>query len=129
MRTAGNRDRVAAVRIQRGRSLASNLQRRRAPGGAWIGPAILQVLLNVLDFGMGMQEAISAPRFAATTDAIDISNRIPLMVQRELEAKGYEVRRSALTFPFAAPHGITMWDGVLEGGADPQRDGYVAGVA
>ncbi len=41
---------------------------------------------------------------------------------------GYEVRRSALTFPFAAPHGITGWDGELDGGADPQRDGYVAGV-
>jgi gamma-glutamyltranspeptidase/glutathione hydrolase len=51
------------------------------------------------------------------------------MVQGGLEANGYEVRRSALTFPFAAPHGITMWDGLLEGGADPQRDGYVAGVA
>ncbi len=100
-----------------------------APGGAWIGPAILQALLNVLDFGMGMQEAVSAPRFSSTTDAIDISNRIPRAVQLGLEAKGYEVKRSALTFPFAAPHGITMWDGVLEGGADPQRDGYVAGVA
>jgi gamma-glutamyltranspeptidase/glutathione hydrolase len=40
---------------------------------------------------------------------------------------GYEVRRSPLTFPFAAPHGITCWDGELEGGADPQRDGYAAG--
>ena len=76
-----------------------------------------------------MQEAVSAPRFSATTDVIDISNRIPRGVQRELEAKGYEVRRSPLSYPFAAPHGITMWDGVLEGGADPQRDGYVAAVA
>ncbi len=100
-----------------------------APGGAWIGVAILQVLLNVLDWGMTMQEAVSAPRFSATTDVIDISNRIPRHVQRALEANGYEVRRSPLSFPFAAPHGITMWDGVLEGGADPQRDGYVAGVA
>ena len=41
---------------------------------------------------------------------------------------GYEVRRSPLSFPFAAPHGITLWDGRLEGGADPQRDGYAAGV-
>ena len=41
---------------------------------------------------------------------------------------GYEVRRSPLTFPFAAPHAITFWDGELEGGADPQRDGYVAGI-
>jgi gamma-glutamyltranspeptidase/glutathione hydrolase len=100
-----------------------------APGGAWIGVAILQVLLNVLDWGMGVTEAVAAPRFSATSDVIDISNRIPRGVQKALEAKGYEVRRSPLSYPFAAPHGITCWDGVLEGGADPQRDGYAAGLA
>ena len=42
---------------------------------------------------------------------------------------GYTVKRWPTTFPFAAPHGITMFDGVLEGGADPQRDGCVQGVA
>jgi len=99
-----------------------------APGGAWIGVAVLQVLLNLLDWGMSMQEAVQAPRFSATTDAIDISNRIPRGVQAELEAMGYEVHRSPLSYPFAAPHGISLWDGVLEGGADPQRDGYVARV-
>ncbi len=52
-----------------------------APGGAWIGVALLQVLLNLLDWGMTMQEAVMAPRFSATTDAIDISNRIPHDVQ------------------------------------------------
>jgi gamma-glutamyltranspeptidase len=36
-----------------------------APGGAWIGVAILQVLHNVLDWGVTMQEAVSAPRFSA----------------------------------------------------------------
>ena len=100
-----------------------------APGGAWIGLAVLQVLLNVLDWGMPVAEAVAAPRFSATSDAIDISNRIPRGVQKALEAKGYEVKRSPLSFPFAAPHGITCWDGVLEGGADPQRDGYAAGIA
>ena len=99
-----------------------------APGGAWIGVAVLQALVNLLDFGMGMQEAVMAPRFSATTDAIDIGNRIPRATQRTLEAMGYRVNRSAATFPFAGVHGISMWDGVLEGGADPQRDGYAAGV-
>ncbi len=99
-----------------------------APGGAWIGVAILQALLNVLDWGMSMQEAVSAPRFSATTDVIDISNRIPRTTQRAVEAMGYDVRRSPLSYPFAAPHGITLWDGQMEGGADPQRDGYAAGV-
>ena len=42
-----------------------------------------------------------------------------------VEAMGYEVKRSPMSFPFAAPHGITTWDESLQGGADPQRDGYV----
>lgn len=100
-----------------------------APGGAWIGVAILQVLLNVLDWGMSMQEAVQAPRFSATTNDIDISNRIPRATQRAVEAMGYGVKRSPMSFPFAAPHGITLWEGRLEGGADPQRDGYVGVVA
>ncbi len=99
-----------------------------APGGAWIPIAIAQALVNVLDFGMTMQEAVQAPRFSATSDAIDIGNRIPRATQRALEAKGYEVRRLAATFPFAGVHGITMWNGKLEGGADPQRDGLAAGL-
>jgi gamma-glutamyltranspeptidase/glutathione hydrolase len=100
-----------------------------APGGAWIGVAIAQGLINVLDWGMGMQAAVMAPRFSATTDAIDISNRIPRRVERELETLGYEVKRSPLSYAFAGLHGISGWDGVLEGGADPQRDGYAASVA
>ena len=100
-----------------------------APGGAWIAVAIAQVLMNVIDWGMGIQEAISAPRFSATSDAIDISNRIPRATQRALEGMGYEVKRAAVSYAFAGVHGITMWDGVLEGGADPQRDGLATGVA
>ena len=97
-----------------------------APGGAWIGVAILQGLLNALDWGMTMQEAVMAPRFSATTDAIDISNRIPRRTQSAVEALGYEVKRSPLSFAFAGLHGISNWDNTLEGGADPQRDGYAS---
>ena len=84
--------------------------------------------MNLLDFGMTMQEAVQAPRFSATSDAVDISNRIPRAAQRALEAMGYEVRRSPASYPFAAVHGIAMWDGRLEGGADPQRDGLADGI-
>ena len=51
-----------------------------------------------------MVEAVSAPRFSATSDAIDISNRIPRRVERELQGQGYEVVRSPYTFGFAAVH-------------------------
>ena len=99
-----------------------------APGGAWIGVAILQGLVNALDWGMGMQAAVMAPRFSATTDAIDISNRIPRGVEAAVAGLGYAVKRSPASYAFAGLHGISRWGGVLEGGADPQRDGYAAGI-
>lgn len=99
-----------------------------APGASWIGPAVTQVLLNTLDWGMDIQEAISAPRVVSTSNAIDISNRIPHGTQRALEAMGYPVRRSHLSYAFAGVHGITKFAGALRGGADPQRDGYAAGI-
>ena len=34
-----------------------------------------------------------------------------------------------MSFAFAGVHAITNFDGELEGGADPQRDGYAAGIA
>ena len=77
---------------------------------------------------MGIQDAIMAPRFSATSNVIDIGNRIPYAVEKSLSAKGYTVARSGLTYPCAAPHGISLWDGLLAGGIDPQRDGYVGAV-
>ena len=100
-----------------------------APGGTWITLGVLQVVLNVLDWGMGMQEAVSVARFVATSDVIDISNRIPHRVQAAVEAMGYAVRRSALSYAFAGVHGISLFDGALDGGADPQRDGMVASLS
>ena len=59
----------------------------------------------------------------AVSNAIDISNRIRRSVEAELKADGYDVKRSAQSFPFAALHAIGIVDGLCSGGADPQRDG------
>ena len=99
-----------------------------APGATQIAMGVLQAILNVLDFGMSMTEAVSAPRFSATSNAIDVSNRIPRLVTRELEAQGYEVVRSPYTFGFAAVHGIRIEGEVLDGGADPGHDGVALAV-
>ncbi|MCI0546758.1 MAG: gamma-glutamyltransferase [Candidatus Rokubacteria bacterium] len=94
-----------------------------APGGTQIAMGVLQAMLNVLDFDMAMAEAVAAPRFSATSDAIDVSNRIPRFVTRELEGMGYEVIRSYLGFAFAAVHGIRIDGERWSGGADPGHDG------
>jgi gamma-glutamyltranspeptidase/glutathione hydrolase len=100
-----------------------------APGGTQIVMGVMQALLNVLDFGMDMQNAVSAPRFSSTSNAIDITNRIPGYVVEPLEREGYEVIRSPLTFGIAAVHGIRIGaDGALDGGADPGHDGVALAV-
>ena len=99
-----------------------------APGGTQIAMGVLQVLLNVLDFDMGMNDAVSAPRFSSTSNAIDIMNRIPDYVVEPLMADGYEVIRSAMGFGIAAVHGIRIDGDRLSGGADPGHDGVALGV-
>jgi gamma-glutamyltranspeptidase/glutathione hydrolase len=94
-----------------------------APGATQIAMGVLQVTLNVLDFGMTMLEAVSAPRFSATSNVIDLSNRIPRSVERELVGLGYQTVRSPLSHTFAWVHGIKITSEGLEGGADPATDG------
>lgn len=57
-----------------------------APGGAWIGVALAQVLVKLLDFGMGLQEAVMAPRISVTSETLDLSLRIPRATEAALAA-------------------------------------------
>jgi gamma-glutamyltranspeptidase/glutathione hydrolase len=94
-----------------------------APGGTYITMGVLQGILNALDFGMPISDAVAAPRFSTNSDTIDVCNRIPRFVTDELEKIGYPVARSYLSYHFAGVHGIRIDDGVWSGGADPGRDG------
>lgn len=99
-----------------------------APGGTQIAMGVLQSILNLLDFDMDMQQAVSAPRFSSTSDAIDVCNRIPAYTTDQLAAQGYEIRRSHLSFAFAMVHGIQIRDGEMNGGADPAGDGMALSI-
>lgn len=99
-----------------------------APGGTYIAPAMAQGIMNVIDFGMSMLEAVSAPRVMAVSNTIDVSNRIRRSVTDALAGQGYAVKRSWQSYAFAALHGIRIDGGVCSGGADPQRDGMAIRV-
>jgi gamma-glutamyltranspeptidase/glutathione hydrolase len=99
-----------------------------APGGTFINLAIAQGIVNVVDFGMPMFEAVAAPRFTATGNVIDVSNRIPRFVTDEVAAHGYEIARSYESYAFAGLHAIKLETGSWSGGADPQRDGMALEV-
>lgn len=99
-----------------------------APGGTQIAMGVLQALLNVIDFGMSMSDAVAAPRFSATSNVIDIMNRIPQYSVELLVNEGYEVIRSPLSFGIAGVHGIESTATGLQGGADPGMDGMALRV-
>ena len=62
-----------------------------APGGRNIPVAVLQVILHVIDFNMGIQEAIEAPRCARETGRLFIDSRFPPEVRDKLTAMGHDL--------------------------------------
>lgn len=100
-----------------------------APGGSYIAPTVAQGIINIIDFGMDIHAAVSAPRLVGVSNSIDICNRIRRSVAAALRAEGYDVVRSPQTYAFAALHGIRIKDGISSGAADPQRDGMAISIA
>ncbi len=90
-----------------------------APGGTQIAMGVLQVILNVVDFGMNIREAVLAPRFSATSDAITVVARIPRYSYADLEKDGYHFIRSPASYDIASVHAIGFdRAGEPSGGAD-----------
>ncbi|MFQ5860367.1 MAG: gamma-glutamyltransferase [Dehalococcoidia bacterium] len=97
-----------------------------APGGRRIINANTQVLLNVLEFDMGVQEAIAQPRVDASARLTLVDSRIPEPVREELRARGHNVEvveESPGDTNFATPLGILVdgEKGLVHGGVDTFR--------
>jgi len=99
-----------------------------APGGTTITMGVLQAILNVVDFGMTAHEAVSAPRFCATSNHIELTNRIFRSVEAELNDSGYETVRYAASYVTPIVHAVRIINGQLDGGADPAGDGMAASI-
>jgi len=109
-----------------------------SPGGETIGQTQFQVLLNTLEFGMEIQEAIEAPRIILNADpnfyregseiTIRAESRIPQGVLDRLGTLGHRVEL-APGFSLGANSGITLHPvtGALLAGADPRRPDYAVG--
>jgi len=98
------------------------------PGGSRIPTAVLQVFLNVVDFGMNPQEAVDAPRFHHQwlPDAISVERGFSPDALALLRSRGHEVRNEA--GPVAAVVELIVKDGGwLQGAADGRRWGRAAG--
>ncbi|MDM1548000.1 gamma-glutamyltransferase [Empedobacter falsenii] len=98
------------------------------PGGSTIITSVFQTILNVVDFGMTMQEAVAAPRFHHQwlPDQIDYEpNAISENVRESLKHKGYTLKERK---PYGRVEGILVnTDGTYQAGADPRGDDKAVG--
>ena len=82
-----------------------------SPGGRRVISAVYQVLANAIDFGLGMQAAISAPRMHAESRPTFVSDRFPAAVVDGLRAIGHDVTVCEDNLgggQFARPSGIMV---------------------
>jgi gamma-glutamyltranspeptidase/glutathione hydrolase len=99
-------------------------------GSNRIRSAILQVVLNLIDFDMTPQEAVDAPRVHVENDAVDLEGGTPADIARRLSEDGYRVQAWAGTNLFFGGVQVAMRTaaGDLDGGGDKRRGGAVVTV-
>lgn len=93
-----------------------------SPGGRRVISAIYQIVVNLLDFKMGPQASISAPRIHTEGPATEISTRFPSEVIDGLESMGHQIVRREDTLAathFARPSGIVVDGDELRAGVHP----------
>ncbi len=100
------------------------------PGGDGISQIQPQALVQHVDFGLSLQEAIAAPR-ARLWDGrrVIAESRFPAGVLEALQERGHDIDlSSAWTIQVGGMQAVAAdpATGVLTGAADPRRDGYVA---
>ena len=101
------------------------------PGSWGILQTTPQFVMNVLDFGMNVQEAIEAPRLRVFEERrVVMEERFPAPVRMALAEKGHGIE---LAEPFSTTVGgaqgiqVNREEGTFQGGADPRRDGTAIG--
>ena len=113
------------------------------PGGDVQTQAMLQVLLNVLHFGMELQDAIEAPRVASYSfpssfapfeyfpGRLAVEGRIPSATRDELARRGHEISIWPDWTWLAGSVEAIRTDpqtGLIAAGADPRRPAYAAAI-
>jgi gamma-glutamyltranspeptidase/glutathione hydrolase len=110
------------------------------PGADNQDQALLQVILNIIVFGMTPQEAVEAPRFQTeafyssfamhefTPGRLNLESRIAKTTADKLSGLGHIVTVTGPWTNASAPIVIKVNEnGVLEGGADPRRGRFIDG--
>ena len=108
------------------------------PGGDNQDQSLIQVLLNLIEFGMNVQEAVEAPRFQTVhlvssfddhrfnPGVLNLEDRIDSQVASELKSRGHKVEMHTAWGNPSAPTVVMLRQdsGAIEAGADPRRGRY-----
>ncbi len=98
------------------------------PGGKKIFPSAMQAILNIVDHGMSLQEAVEAPRIWTEGVALEVERGIPEGVRDALAARGHDVQ--VVPTVAGGMNGIGFGDdGNLTGAACWRADGTPVGVS
>jgi gamma-glutamyltranspeptidase/glutathione hydrolase len=98
------------------------------PGGKRIFPSALQALINLIDHGMSLQEAVEAPRVWTEGNALEVELKVPDSVRATLTSMGHKV--AAVPTVAGGMNAIQFHeDGSLTGAACWRADGTPVGLA
>jgi gamma-glutamyltranspeptidase/glutathione hydrolase len=108
-----------------------------SPGGDDQIMRTMQTLINIVDFGMNVQEAIEAPRWSSKAfpaspwphtmkpGDLSVEARIPEPVRAALRAKGHKLEiAGAWELGSNAAIVVDPKTGIIKAGADPRVDAY-----
>ena len=100
-----------------------------SPGGPRIISTTLLTILNIVDYGMNPEEAVSAPRFHHqwVPDTLTVERAVPRDVIEGLERRGHTVEVSPRDWSSAQTIVIDPATGLHLGGSDPRSDGLALG--
>ena len=87
----------------------------------------VQIILNMLDYGMDVQQAIDAPRFFFEGEKTDVEHGTPAATIEGLKARGHDVVMASSPWGGAQTIKIDWNRGVLIGGSEPRKDGCALG--
>ena len=96
-------------------------------GGDMQAQGHVQVLANVIDFGMNVQEAGEAPRFRHTPDGVALESAISPEARFGLSTRGHRLIESIGQFGGFQGILIDPVTHVMKAGSDPRKDGMAAG--